>query len=118
MIDLTPYLTTDNKGPAFTKEYYNLSLNDKYIIINQLEQENRLGGYRNYILYDRAVKSILQHTPEALKKEYPIKGERKTRPEARQADRREESKWIHQALLMGWNKIERALIKMGLLRGV
>jgi hypothetical protein len=115
-MNISQWFSKDKKGTALTKEFYNLSLEQKYVIIKVLEDNGTL--LKDRIRYDRLVAAVLQHSPEKLKNEYPIQWERSTRPEARKADKRDLEKWSLQAILMNFDKIFSILTKSGIVRGI
>lgn len=85
--DLTLYIATTEKGNALTRDFYNLSLSKKYEVVNTMIELGIL--FEDMKLYDKIIKGILQHSETDIATEYPIKGQRKQSPIAKQADQLE-----------------------------
>lgn len=95
---LSDYVVRSDKGYVCTEKFYDLSLAGKYEIVRLLEE---VGLFKDYKLYERVVKGIIQHSSPELKRTYNVKGERKQRPPAKRADELE----ALQALYLNWDKL-------------
>jgi hypothetical protein len=92
-------LVSTVRGYVLTKEFYELSLANKYEVVRQLEEDGRI---EDKWLYDKIVKAILQHSDNITRRDYPVRGERRARNVTREADMQE----ALQALLVNWDALE------------
>lgn len=101
------YRRTLRKGIELTDVFYNASLSVKREAseVLLLELHGHIPPADYHKLYDLIVKAMVQHSGRAVKHNYPIKGERKQRPEAAAADRQES----YEALFTNLDRIVRAL---------
>lgn len=104
------FLTKTSKGFRPNELYYQLSLSDKYQVVRDLEEQERL---HDIYLYDALVLGILQHSPPDSKKQWKVNKERKLNSNAKHADETE----AYQALYMSLDKVFIALENMGIIRG-
>jgi hypothetical protein len=79
------FVTVTEKGKALTTAFYDLSLADKFGFIEQLAREGKLMS--DYSFYEKLIKGCLQHSSKEMKSSYPVRGERKVRPAAKEADK-------------------------------
>lgn len=77
------YIISTDRGLSLTKEFYDLGLKQKYEVISVFIE---MGLLTDSKFYDKVIKSVLQHSSKELKKEYPIRGDRKIRKAAQEAD--------------------------------
>jgi len=90
------YVEYTESGRSLSKEFYCLSLKQKFDVIAQMELEELIP--KDYKLLDKLIMAVLQHSPKSSIKEFPVNKERKIRPEAREADKYEASLEVLQGM--------------------
>ena len=102
--ELACYIDYNDKGATLTTEFYDLSLYRKYMVIEVLEASGQLEDAK---LYDRLVLAVLQHSSNEMKRERPVKRERKQRPRSKVADQIE----VYQALFLHMDRLMKIIFK-------
>lgn len=87
------YIEYNNSGRSLSKEFFCLSLKRKFEEIAKMEARGTIP--QDYKLLDKLILAVLQHSPKSSIKEHPVSKERKIRPEAREADKLENSVESH-----------------------
>lgn len=83
MVDISIYIINSERGLSLSQDFYNLGLRKKYEVVDEFIS---MGLLEDYKFYDKIVKALLQHSSNELKKNYPVRGVRKIRKEAKLAD--------------------------------
>jgi hypothetical protein len=100
---LDDYVVRSEKGLVLTQDFYNLSLANKYEVVRLCEESGLLTQPK---IYDRLIKAILQHSSPEMRRDFPVKGERKPRKEAQAADYLEALQALYIAFDVLENRIE------------
>jgi hypothetical protein len=89
MLNLDDYIEPASTAYKFTVAFYELSLNDKFALFDMLYAKGLIRDVEpesETSVYDRFVLGLLQHSPRDLRRDYPVRLERRPSKIARDRD--------------------------------